>query len=63
VLSKIDKLDLLNVVFGSITTTVEIAEEYGKALPQGVIINRVRHTKSQDLLELQIDKGESSAIA
>jgi len=48
---------------GKITTTVDIATEYGEALPEWVEILEVRDKPKQQLLELQIDKGESSAIA
>lgn len=48
---------------GKITTTVDIATEYGEALPEWVEILEVRDKPKQQLLELQIDKGESNAIA
>jgi predicted nucleic acid-binding protein len=63
ILNKIGELELLKKVYGTITTTVEIAEEYGIELPQWVDIITVQDKSKQRLLELQIDKGESSAIA
>lgn len=63
ILNKIGNLDLLNKVYGRITTTVEIAAEYGDPLPEWVEILSITNKDRQQLLELQIDKGESSAIA
>jgi len=44
-------------------TTIEIATEFGETLPEWVSIEKVVDKYKQELLELQIDKGESSAIA
>lgn len=63
ILSKIGELDLLRKTYGKITTTFEIANEFGETLPEWVEIVRVTDKYRQILLELQIDKGESSAIA
>jgi len=63
VLSKIGELDLLNKVYGQIVTTTEIADEFGDHLPDWVLVVPVIDKYRQKLLELQIDKGESSAIA
>lgn len=63
VLSKIGELDLLYKVYGQITTTVDIATEFGETLPEWVEIIEVKDKSKQLLLELQIDKGESSALA
>jgi len=63
VLTKIDELDLLQKVYGQITTTIDIATEFGETLPEWVEIHSVFDKKRQQLLELQIDRGESSAIA
>lgn len=62
-LTNIGELELLHKLYGKVTTTLEIATEYGEPLPEWVeIVNAVDKSKQQ-LLELQIDKGESSAIA
>jgi predicted nucleic acid-binding protein len=50
-------------VYGKVTTTPEIAAEYGENLPLWIDINVVADKSKQRLLEMQIDKGESSAIA
>lgn len=62
VLSKIGELELLQLVFGQISTTSEVAIEYGDPLPEWIEVARVKDIQKQQLLELQIDKGESSAI-
>ncbi len=61
-LTNIDELDLIHKVYGEITTTLDIAIEYGEALPDWVTISKVVDTNMQHSLEQQIDKGESSAI-
>lgn len=63
ILSKIEALDLLQMVYGQILTTSDIAEEFGEELPDWVIVKEVLDKSKQKILELQIDKGESSAIA
>lgn len=61
-LTNIGELDLLHRVYGQITTTIDIAYEYGEKLPDWVEIIDVKDKYRQQLLEMQIDKGESSAI-
>ena len=63
ILSKIEALDVLQMVYGQILTTSDIAEEFGEDLPEWVIVKEVLDKSRQKILELQIDKGESSAIA
>lgn len=63
ILTNIGELDLLHKVYGSIVTTIDIATEYGEILPDWVIIEKVEDKLRQQLLEMQIDRGESSAIA
>lgn len=63
ILSKIGELDLLHKVYDSIVTTLDIAVEFGEPLPDWIIIEKVVDSYKQQLLEMQIDKGESSAIA
>lgn len=62
-LTKIGELDLLHKVYGQIITTKEIADEYGDQLPYWIEIKDVKDRNCQLLLEMQIDRGESSAIA
>ena len=63
ILSKIGELDLLKKIYGQIVTTSDIVEEFGETLPDWVIIENVSDKSRQRILELQIDRGESSAIA
>ncbi len=62
ILSKINELSLLKSLYSSVTTTPEIASEFGHPLPDWVIIKPVQDIQKLYLLELQIDKGESSAL-
>ena len=63
ILSNIGEIDLLKKVYGIVFTTVEVAEEFGEQLPDWIQIITVKDKIRQQLLEMQIDKGESSAIA
>jgi hypothetical protein len=62
-LDKIGELHLLQKVYGEIYTTKEIADEYEKPLPDWVLVKEVQDLVRQEILCLQIDRGESSAIA
>lgn len=63
ILSNIGALQLLYDVYGKVITTEVIALEFGGKFPEWVEIINVKDLQKQQLLELQIDKGESSAIA
>lgn len=63
ILSKIGNLEILKSVYGKIITTPEIATEFGENLPDWFEIRQVKDFRKQQLLEFQIDRGESSAIA
>jgi predicted nucleic acid-binding protein len=63
VLTNIGELDLLQRVYGEIMTTVEVAKEYGEKLPSWVEIVGVKDKDKQKILEIQVDKGEASALA
>lgn len=62
-LTNIGELEILFKVYGQVVTTADIANEYGEALPDWVKIATVTDKYRQKILEMQIDKGESSAIA
>jgi predicted nucleic acid-binding protein len=62
-LHKIDELNLLKRVYGSLITTPEIALEFGFDLPNWIFIKPVTDKKYQALLATQVDSGEASAIA
>jgi len=63
ILTNIGELEIIEKLYGKITTTIEIATEFGEPLPDWVEILSVKGIDTQRLLEMQIDKGESSAIA
>jgi len=63
VLSKIGQMELLQRLFGNIITTPEIAEEFGEILPNWVDIVSVKDKHKQQLFDIQVDKGEASAMA
>ena len=60
---KIGELDLLRKVYGSVTTTPEVVQEFQEKLPEWILIENVKDKKYQEFLETQIDWGEASAIA
>jgi predicted nucleic acid-binding protein len=62
-LEKIGELDLLHQVFGEITVTQIIADEYGLQLPNWILLQNPIDQKYQRVLEASVDKGEASAIA
>ena len=62
-LSNIGELDILRLLYKQIITTTEIAAEFGENLPDWVEIIHVSDKAKQELLEMQVDKGEASAIA
>ncbi len=63
ILSNIGELEILQKLYGKIITTSAIAVEYGENLPTWILIEDPINLSSQRILEMQIDKGESSAIA
>ena len=62
VLEKINRLELLHNIFDKITITFEVKEEFGKALPTWIDIETIHDRTKQKILELELDKGEASAI-
>ena len=54
---------MLQKVYGQVITTTEVATEYKLQLPDWVEIKAVTDKNLQKVLEIQIDKGEASAIA
>lgn len=59
----IDGLELLKEIYGAISITPEISNEYGKFLPNWIIVEAVLDAKKIELLQLELDLGEASAIA
>jgi predicted nucleic acid-binding protein len=62
-LSKIDELNLLNKISDKIYITSTIQKEYGKDLPSWINIKDPQDNHYQKILEMDLDKGEASAIA
>ncbi|MCB9035723.1 MAG: DUF3368 domain-containing protein [Lewinellaceae bacterium] len=62
-LSNIGELQILQQVYQQITITPEIENEFGEAILDWIIIEEVTDKKKIEILELELDKGESSAIA
>lgn len=63
ILHKLEKLDLLQKVYGSVSTTPEIALEFAEPLPDWVTVEVVLDRKYVEFLETIVDKGEASALA
>jgi predicted nucleic acid-binding protein len=62
-LDKINELHLLRQVFHEITTTHEIAQEFGKPLPDWIKIKSPVNKKYHEILSIEVDAGEATAIA
>lgn len=62
-LEKIGELYLLHKLFGTITTTNEVAEEFGMPLPSWIELKQPVDKNYQSIIGLSVDRGEASAIA
>ena len=62
-LSKIDELILLNKLGDKVFITPTINQEFGKKLPSWILIKEPNDYHYQKILEMDLDKGEASAIA
>lgn len=62
-LDKIDSLNILHKLFETITTSVEVAKEFGKPLPEWIFVKEVQDKNFRTALFLEVDLGEASAIA
>jgi predicted nucleic acid-binding protein len=62
-LDKINELDILQKVFGTVTTTFEISKEFNKPMPSWVNIRSADNHRFAELLKMELDDGEASAIA
>ena len=63
ILNKTGELDLLRQLYNTVTITQDILLEYGEQLPDWIEVQQAKDQYRQQLLEMQIDKGEASAIA
>jgi predicted nucleic acid-binding protein len=62
-LDKLGRIGLLKSLFGRITITKIVAEEFGNVLPEFVDIENPKNKNYQKILESFLDPGEASAIA
>lgn len=62
-LDKIKQLDLLKALFGKITVTQLVADEFGKKLPDFIQIENPQNLTYQKILESFVDIGEASVLA
>lgn len=63
ILTNIGELDLLQKIYGKVTTTAEVADEFGEILPAWVEIDAPADYGQKKVLERQLGEGEASAIA
>ncbi len=63
ILTKIGELDLLRQLYNTVTITQDILLEYGEDLPDWILVQQPKDHYRQQLLEMQVDIGEASAIA
>jgi predicted nucleic acid-binding protein len=62
-LTNIKLLDILHLLYGTVTVTPEIAAEYGLDLPDWITITPVKNTVLQMAIQSDLHSGEASAIA
>lgn len=62
-LHDIGELEILKQIYTQITIPTEVAEEFQDDVPNWIIIENVQDRDKIKLLKLELDKGESSAIA
>lgn len=63
ILNKIGELDLLCQLYNTVTITRDNLLEFGEQLLDWIEVQQAKDQYRQQLLEMQIDKGEASAIA
>ncbi len=61
-LEKINELELLHKLFGIITTTPEVAAEFGLPLPSWIETKKPSNKNYQLIIESSLDIGEASAL-
>lgn len=62
-LDKIDELNLLQKLFGTVVITEIVSQEFGDAIPDWINVEKTVAHSSQLLLQTGLDKGEASSIA
>ena len=63
ILDKVGQLDLLQKLFGTVSISMEIKEEFGDDLPEWIIVSAVKNPSLTKVFSEQVDLGEASAIA
>lgn len=63
VLDNIGMVSVLKELYGNITITEEVAIEFGKELPDWIMVEKVSDKKSLKILSSIVDPGEASTIA
>ena len=63
ILSKIGEQELLNKMGKEVFVTPAIRDEFGEKLPEWIRVVAPANSHYQRLLEMDLDKGEASAIA
>ncbi|NBR57470.1 MAG: DUF3368 domain-containing protein [Chitinophagia bacterium] len=62
ILTKINELNLLRLLYSKVFVTKEIANEFGSELPDWVAVYPIERNNIKLLFESKIDRGEASAI-
>ncbi|MCD4790851.1 MAG: DUF3368 domain-containing protein [Bacteroidales bacterium] len=62
-LHKLGRIEILKSLFGTITITQMIVEEFGNPLPEFIKVENPKDENYQRILETFVDVGEASAIA
>ena len=63
ILDKIDELELLMKVGKKVYVTPTILKEFGKSPPEWISVLSPENSHYQQILEMDLDEGEASAIA
>lgn len=63
ILSKINKLHILNELFSNIIITTDVAAEFGEEIPKWIEVRDAKDQVSLTLIKSSIDLGEASSIA
>ena len=62
-LYKINELEILKQLFEEVYVTEDIAREFGKELPEWIMVKPVIDQNYKKILQIEVDEGESSAMA
>jgi len=59
----VGETEILKILYGEISITSTIVQEFGKALPNWITIKDATNKIYENLLQTLIDRGKASAIA